>query len=107
MRVGLLMLLLFASLTGCGRNSDAARSELVQMNIVYSDASFLEQASQGNADVVKLFLDAGINPETKTNEGQTALMAAALSNHLETVRVLLEKGADVNATNKFGGTALM
>lgn len=107
MRGGLLFLLLLAALTGCGKSESVARNELAQMNIVYSDASFIEQASQGNAGAVSLFMDAGINPEARNNEGQTALMAATLSNHVETVKVLLEKGANVNAANKFGGTALM
>src|SRR6185295_11507077 len=105
MRRRFVFVLLLAALSGCNRDAETAREALVQMNVIYSDASFLEQASQGNSEVVKLFLNAGINPEAKTNEGQTALMAAALSGHLETVGALLDKGADVNATNKFGGTA--
>jgi ankyrin repeat protein len=38
--------------------------------------------------------------------GRTALIMASDANHTEVVRLLLEKGADVNAKTKYGKTAL-
>jgi hypothetical protein len=103
----LLLLFLSFSLTGCGKSASAARQELAQMNIPFTEAEFLETARQGNSTAASLFIDAGINVEAKDSVGQTALMTATLANQLETVKVLLAQGADPNATDKFGGTALM
>ena len=41
------------------------------------------------------------------NAKMTALMLAAANGHTEIIKLLLEKGADVNAKNKYGSTALM
>src|SRR5262245_36051564 len=98
-------LLLLVALVGCGKSRDAARAELAQMNIAYTDKAFIESAREGNATAVALFIDAGMNPDTKNNAGQSALEAAVLTNQVNTVKVLLDKDADVNAKNKFNGTA--
>jgi uncharacterized protein len=42
----------------------------------------------------------------QNNNGRTALMGAAKSNHTEIVKALLAKGADLNAKDKSGKTAL-
>jgi ankyrin repeat protein len=46
-------------------------------------------------EIVHLLLDAGANPNLKTDSGQTLLMLAA--NNPDAVRLLLAKGADVHA----------
>src|SRR5215510_5381255 len=100
-------LLLLVALSGCGKSRDAARAELAQMNIAYTDMAFIESAREGKAAAVALFIDAGMKPDTKNSVGQSALEAAVLANQVDTVKVLLDKGADVNAKNNFNGTALM
>jgi ankyrin repeat protein len=40
------------------------------------------------------------------DEGDTALMIAALYNHLEAVKILVEAGADVNIGNYYGTNAV-
>ena len=75
-----------------------------------------------NADVatMRVLLDAGADPTHTTEDGTTALMAAAGLGHggdryerfwsgdraLEAVAFLIERGADVNARNEAGFTAL-
>ena len=77
MRRLLLLLTIAITLAGCG-NSDKARQELAQLNLEYSESTFIESARDGNADAVKLFLEGGMDPDVKTREGQTPLMVAAL-----------------------------
>jgi uncharacterized protein len=46
-----------------------------------------------------------VNTGTDSHNG-TALMAAAYGGHTEGVRLLLDQGADINAKDRFGDTAL-
>jgi hypothetical protein len=67
-------------IAGCGnRAGDRARVQLAQLNVPYTESSFIDSAREGNAGVVDLFLDAGMGTEVKTRECQTPLMAAALA----------------------------
>src|SRR5690606_37579621 len=53
-------------------------------------------------------LDAGADVESPNPEGQTALMVVARTGRVDTARLLLERGADVNAKEQWGGqSALM
>lgn len=45
--------------------------------------------------------------DAKTADGTTALIITAAFDHVDSARVLLGKGADVNATDKFGSHALI
>jgi len=101
------LLFLIPGLTGCAKSGDAARMQLAQMNIPFTEMDLIENARQGNSAAVALFIDAGMNLEARDRVGQTPLMAATLGNQLETVKVLLARKADPNAHDKYGGTALM
>jgi uncharacterized protein len=63
-------------------------------------------AYKGNADEVEQLLKNGANPNER-QMGITALMTACNRGHVDVVRILLEKGADVNAKDWEGWTALM
>jgi ankyrin repeat protein len=55
-----------------------------------------------------MFISEGININACDNEGQSALMRASLFGHNEMVRLLLDKGADIQIRNKeTQSTALM
>jgi ankyrin repeat protein len=81
--------------------------------------AFIRAALAGDITTMRLLLERGADPNIKTYEGSTALMAAAGVNfvvaqtytrseneYLEAARLCLEKGADVNAINNQGFTAM-
>ena len=53
------------------------------------------------------FLSAGINPNTKDQDGDTALTSAAARGDSKIVNALLQGNADVNAKGRNGWTALL
>jgi ankyrin repeat protein len=64
-------------------------------------------ATNGNANIVKLLLDAGANANASRAGGETVLMTAARAGNLEAVKALLARGANPNAEERRQQTALM
>jgi len=85
-----------------------ARQDLEKMGIGYSESEFLGSIADGKTDVVGLFLEAGMSPNSQAG-GMTALLEAARrgKTHTEIVAALIAAGADVNARDSFGVTPLM
>lgn len=105
----LLFIILFVSsmsLMGCTKSQETARKDLSTLNVQYTPEQFLNSAKDGNTKVVELFLQAGMNVNTKNADGQTALMLAAYTGHIDTVKLLLKHGAYINVIDKFGDSAL-
>lgn len=72
--------------------------------------SFLIAAQSGDNKNLQLLLDKGISVDIRGQnkfEGQTALMSAANNNHFDTVKFLVSRGANINATRNDGITTLM
>ncbi|PTB38413.1 hypothetical protein M441DRAFT_174273, partial [Trichoderma asperellum CBS 433.97] len=78
----------------------------------------LSAAEKGHEEVVALLLKTNrANIEARTeartqylhiwDKGETALMVASRGGHEVTVKLLLEAGADINAKNSYGNTALI
>ena len=53
-------------------------------------------ASLGDVEQVEQLLAAGTDPNQTDDEGYSALQAAAENDHLEVVKLLISKGADVD-----------
>src|SRR4051812_17273120 len=81
--------------------------------------AFIRAALCGDIEVMRMLLAKGADPNIKTTDGTTALMAAAgvgftegfiqyrsQEDSIEAVKLLLELGADVNTRNEGGLTAL-
>jgi ankyrin repeat protein len=64
---------------------------------------FFAAARKGDVAAVKAFLDAGVDVNSKTRYGATALSYACDKGHVEVVRLLVERGADVNVKDTFYG----
>jgi ankyrin repeat protein len=65
---------------------------------------WMRTATLGTASELRVLLDGGLDPNTKTAAGVTLLMLAVADP--EKVKLLVERGADVNARAKGGATAL-
>ena len=62
-------------------------------------------AASGRADLVKLVLGAGADPNARQQMGYTALHAAAAHDNVEMALALLEAGADLSLKSDDGQTA--
>lgn len=84
------------------RNVDVSATNTEGVN------ALIAAASEGYTEIVLMLLASGrcdINARDK--DGTNALMAASVRGHREVVKALLTHGADVNAQNSDGHTALM
>jgi len=85
--------------------SPADRQPNLQPNRLPSALDLAERT--GNADLVRLLLRSGADPNVRQPDGSTPLMAAAARGHTDIVNALLDRGADVNACTTAGWTPLI
>lgn len=77
---------------------------------LHPDARLLEKAKAGDIKAVKEMLRDGVDPNTPpgpNDNGMSALMYASRYGHDEIVKLLIDAGANVNATSTTGSTPLM
>jgi ankyrin repeat protein len=101
---------LLLAFTNCVNSIDrsprGARDRLREMGIEYDTTAFIENAGKGRAEEVRLFLDAGMDPNVTNEEGETALMEAAAMGYCETMQTLLARGASVKVRDLYGESPL-
>ncbi len=83
-KISILGITICAVLLMCSASFSAQNLELV------------EAAQKGDLKRVQDLLNKGADVETKNSDGITPLMAAAFNNHLEIMKLLLEREANVN-----------
>ena len=88
-------------------NPEAARRQLTEKNIEFSVERFVKSIRDGNVEAVKLFLDAGMSPESADESGSPVLMNAAIKNDSSIAQLLVDHGANVNSRTKDGESPLM
>lgn len=71
------------------------------------DTQLWNASKAGDAAAVRRLLARGANPNMKTGDGLTPLMAAAHNGHLAVVQALLARRANINASSDDGNTALI
>jgi len=99
-----------AAAAGLGRLEDVARL-LPRADCRSKHIALALAAQHGHADVVRLFLDAGEDPNRYNPDGyhahSTPLHQAAFSGHADVVRLLVERGARLDMRDKvYQGTPL-
>lgn len=71
------------------------------------DHALFVAATRGDTTSIRLLLDAGAKIDMKTRISErTALHQGVLKSKVNVVKLLISRGADVNAKNKFGRTPL-
>lgn len=74
--------------------------------LTFNNLSQYKKAFRGFDELCALLLSKNADVNAKTHDqGYSALMFAAISNHQKTVSILLEHGADIDYTNMIGRTA--
>lgn len=104
----LIALFLISSSAYC-KSPEEVRKELAQKHIEYSKDAFFDSVKSGDTAIVNLFLDAGMNPNSKQDDqyGLTALYFSIYKEDLTLIKALLSKGANINARIKDDVTPLI
>jgi len=73
-----------------------ARQTLLGMGISTTDDSLVQCVAEDKAEAVALFFAAGFSPDTKDKKGIPLICIAARNGNLDTLKLLIRSGAQVN-----------
>ena len=105
--VSLVLIIPLLLLSACSTAQERARKKLEARGIQFTEQAFVDSASKGDGNAVKLFLAAGMNPNALNSDGKPALVVATLAGNETMVDQLLDGKADINIKTKDGQTPLM
>ena len=80
-------------------------AELSKQDVMELD--FLRAVKNGNINKVRALINKGVDVNTKTDKGVSALMISTYWNNIEIVKLLIDRNANVNEKDNYGETALM
>lgn len=106
----LTVLFLIFSFIGCGARDDEtspdmAKSMLRLSGFEFTEEGFFRAIRLQNSKIVRAFLQAGMDPNAKNKDGETALTYALQNSDIKTTEVLLEQ-ADLNLKDDKGNAPI-
>lgn len=105
---GLAVVAALLSLAGCKDDpQEDAVGELFAADFAFTVDDYLRAAREGEAAVVRSFLEAGMEVGVSNHAGDLALVLAAERGHGDVVEILLGAGAKADALGPGGRTALV
>jgi hypothetical protein len=81
------------------QNLADAHDAIEAAGLGFSDEAFAGCVADGNAELVKRYLEVGFSPNTRTRAGVPVLSLAVRGRHREVVAFLIEHGADIDAVS--------
>ena len=96
MRILRVIVAVFA-LAACEQTPEGAKRDLERRKIPVTGEQLIKQTRSDDSRTARDLVVAGADPNAKTERGWTALMSAAYNGQADTVNLLIQKGADVNA----------
>lgn len=106
----LTILFVIAAGFGCGARSDETTPEMAKSMLAlggfkFTEEDFFRSITAEKPQIVRTFLQAGMNPNAKNKDGETALTFAFQKGDVKTIGVLLES-ADLNLKDDKGNAPL-
>lgn len=83
-------------------NDEADGSEAIEPTV-----RLMYLASEGNLEGIKQLLDSGTNVNFRDSDDRTALHVAVCQGHTDVVRLLLERGAEVDRKDRWASTVIL